>query len=150
MAGGGIRPSDRGSGETELSLLVITLPEAEEGLMPPLLFDSRDRISITVAGSLVRDGCLRRVSGFMAGDCLTLLLPPDARADVLGLRRWRLAAEVGITLLPWVSFRSIGDAVVPVDSGPRWAMIAGEVKGLKKSCCMPANSAIEKVPSSGV
>ena len=87
MAGGGIRPSDSGSGETELSLLVSTFAEAEEGLMPPLLFKSWDRISITVAGSLVSDGCLLRVSGFMAGDCLTLLLPPDARAGVLGLRR---------------------------------------------------------------
>lgn len=69
----------------------------------------------------------------MAGDCLTLLLPPDIRVDVLGLRRCRLAAEVGAALPLGVSFRSTGEAVVPVDPDPRCASIAGEVKGLKKA-----------------
>lgn len=148
-AGGGIKLSDSGSGETELSLLVGTLPDAEKGFSPPVVFDSCASSSSTASGNFVNDCCLRRVCGFMAGDCLTLRVPPDVRVAVLGLRRWRLAAEVGGILVFAASFRSTGDAVVPVDSCPRCASIAGDVKGLKKSCCMPY-SGMENVPSSGV
>ena len=39
-AGGGIRLSESGSGETELSLLLTTLPDAEDGFRSSLRFDS--------------------------------------------------------------------------------------------------------------
>lgn len=39
-AGGGIRLSESGSGETELSLLLSTLPDVEPGLRRSLLFGS--------------------------------------------------------------------------------------------------------------
>ena len=118
-AGGGIKLSDKGSGETELSLLIGALPDADEGFSPLPSFGSLAMDSSTPTGSLVKDACLRRVCGFMAGDCLTLLLPPGARVEALGLRRWRFTAEVGGTRLLEPSFMSIGEAVVPVDPGPR-------------------------------
>ena len=86
-AGGGMRLSDRGSGETELSLLVGPLADADEGFNPLAALASCASSSSTPDGNFVKDCCLRRVCGFMAGDCFTLRLPPDVRVAVLGLRR---------------------------------------------------------------
>ena len=143
-----MRASDKGSGETELSLLAITWEDCPEaGLVPRPALGSFDKASRRSVGSEVTDGGLRRVCGFIAGDCLTLRA--ELLVDAAGFLCDRFPATGCADFILWFSPRnSAGDMAWAFDPSTCWASIAGEFKGLKKSEEV-ANSGIQNA-SSGV
>ena len=88
------------------------------------------------------DAPFRLVTGFVAGDCLTLL----AWALVVMLPFLRPRFE-GAADFETASVISIGDG--PVLLWPSWASRAGEVRGLKKSSALPYSGKLN-APVNGV
>lgn len=142
IAGGGIRTSVNGSGDTELSL-VCDSPEL--CFAPELAVELPFIASIRSEGIEVTDGGRLRLCGFMAGDCLTLLA--GVLVDMLPFRRPRLA--VVFDLLEASEGRSAGEIGSAFEPRTCCASIAGELNGLKNSLEL-TYSGIRKEESKGV
>jgi hypothetical protein len=90
-------------------------------------------VSVLSVGRFPSEAPLRLVTGFVTGDCLTLLA--GVLVEILPFLRLLLAGP-GRARAVMSVVKSTGEDVVPVPRPP-WASMAGEVSGLKKSSAFP-------------